>query len=130
MKNERGAAQIVVVLVVALLVVWFALMFVSPETANKIDARIPGDKAPLPTHPRPGGAVPTVVPKVTPSPAPVAPDAVSVEAPVGVAPDSGRHILGGECFVPYARSDQDSDLICSVDCGMTWRSISHPGVCY
>lgn len=41
-----------------------------------------------------------------------------------------QHVLGGKCLVPYATSTQNSDYVCSVDCGMTWRSLSHPGICY
>jgi len=60
------------------------------------------------------------------------PAAVPAVVPVETAPavSGGKHTLGGKCSVPYARSDQNSDLICSVDCNMTWRSESHPGVCY
>jgi len=82
------------------------------------------DRKPMPT--------PTVTLTITSTAAapPATPVAVPVYVPAKVAPGSGKHILGGECSVPYARSNQDSDLICSPDCGMTWRSEAHPGVCY
>lgn len=40
---------------------------------------------------------------------------------------NGSAVLGGACSTVYATS---GDLICSKDCGMTWRSLSYPGVCY
>lgn len=79
------------------------------------------------------------LPTATPAALPVRPTVaampvvVPVEAgpiPAKGAPDSGKHILGGRCPILYATSVQNLDLVCSKDCGGTWRSKSNPGVCY
>lgn len=53
--------------------------------------------------------------------------AVFVSTVSAAPPDQDGEVLGASCSRAY---EMDGDLVCSLDCGMTWRSLSNPGVCY